>query len=352
MKMWFPFVWMLSSACGDSEEASLSPAVMVVEVPSEGVEKDIQQGGLSVRTLVAPNSIRLGDAFQLELTVEGDSDVEIEMPPFGEALGRLTIVDFTPKQSVTEKDGQQVQVHVQKYGLQANRSGEVVIPALRIGYRLNVDTEWEEILTEQIPVTVASILPTDGDLVYQNSRARLSPLPVAQPWIPWTIGGVAIGVLVAFGLWFVSRRERVGVQTSAYQQAMQTMIRLQDDIALLTDEDSVDAVYAGLSTVLRAFLEGCFTVSTLEQTTEELRESLGTDLAVHHPVVLEEHITDIIGVLSLCDGVKFAGKGRTLLEVQSDWNTVQNLVNTIHERSMVAIDNRLTEEAQDGLVQT
>ena len=147
-----------------------------METASESVEKEIQQGGLLVRTMLTPKSLRLGDPFQLQITVEADAGIEIEMPPFGEALGRLTIADFTPKQSVANKDGRPVQVQTQKYGLQANRSGEVVIPALRIGYRLNADTDWEEILTEPIPVNVVSILPTDADLVYQDSRARLSPL--------------------------------------------------------------------------------------------------------------------------------------------------------------------------------
>ena len=352
MTMWLSFVWMLFSACGEIDDASVQPETAVVEIDSESVEKELQQGGLLVRTMLTPETVRLGDPFQLEITVEGAADVEIEMPPFGEALGRLTIVDFTPKQTVMDQDGQSVQVQIQKYGLQANRSGEVVIPALRIGYRLNTETDWEEILTEQIPVNVLSILPTDGDLVYQNSRARLSPLPVDQPWIPWIIGIVGTIVLVGLGIWIGAKRGVTGIKVSAYEQTMRQLNQLQDEIATLTDQDSVDQVYASLSVALRGYLEGCFQVSALEQTTEELRQSLDVDLTPYRKVVSPEHIASILQVLSLCDGVKFAAQVRTIAEVQADWKTVHRLVKTIHERSLALQEKKQTEEAQDGLVQT
>ena len=336
-------------ACGDSEESSVQPEAVAIEV-KEGVEKEIQQGGLVVRTSVTPESLRLGDPFQLKLFVEGDSGIEIEMPPFGEALGRLTIVDFTPKQSTTDKDGQQIQTHTQIYGLQPNRSGEVVVPALRIGYRINSQSDWEEVLTEPIPVQVTSILSTDDDLVYQSSRVRLDPLPVEQPWIPWAIGAAGTGMIIFGGVWWFGREKGISAKVSAYQQAIQQLNRLQDDIAALTDEDSVDDLYAGLSLTLRGYLEGCFQVSALEQTTEELRQSLGIDLKPYKGVVLNEHVVEILQVLSLCDGVKFAGQIRTISELQSDWSTVQQLIQTMHERSLVGTENGQTDEAKDELV--
>ena len=348
-------VWLWSSmlsllACGDADEVSPSTVSETISVEAEGIEKEVQQDGLMVRTKVTPTSVRLGDPFYLELSVETYLGIEVEMPPFGEALGRLTIVDFTPTQSVTDKDSQSVQIQTQKYGLQANRSGEVVIPALRIGYRLNVDADWEEILTEPTPINVVSILPTDADLVYQDSRARLSPLPVERPWLPWTIGIVGTGILVGLGVLISSRRGVMGVKVSAYDQTMKQLSLLQDDISTLTEQDSVDDVYAGLSIALRGYLEGCFHVSALEQTTEELRLSLDVALASYRSVVLPEYIADILQVLRLCDGVKFAAQVRTIAEVQSDWDTVRDLVKTIHERSLSLVETKQTEEAAGGLV--
>ena len=61
-------------------------------------------------------------------------------------------------------------------------------------------------------------------------------------------------------------------------------------------------------------------------------------------------IVEILQVLSLCDGVKFAGQVRTISEVQSDWSTVQQLVQVMHDHSLIATDNGETNEAKDGLV--
>ena len=84
---------------------------MSVDTEAGGVEKEIQQDGLMVRTTVIPTSVRLGDPFYLELSVEAGLGTEVEMPPFGEALGRLTIVNFTPKQKIVEQSDNPLQVH-------------------------------------------------------------------------------------------------------------------------------------------------------------------------------------------------------------------------------------------------
>ena len=91
-------------------------------------------------------------------------------------------------------------------------------------------------------------------------------------------------------------------------------------------------------------------MSALEQTTEELRQSLETDLTPYRSNVLPEHIADVLQALSLCDGVKFAAQVRTMAEAQSDWNAVRDLVNSIHERSLSLVETKQTEEAADGLV--
>ena len=131
---------------------------------------------------------------------------------------------------------------------------------------------------------------------------------------------------------------------------MEQLNQLRDEISTLTEQDSVDGIYAGLSIALRGYLEGCFDVSALEQTTEELRQSLETDLTPYRSVVLPEHIADVLQALSLCDGVKFAAQVRTMTEVQADWNTVRDLVKTIHERSLNLVETKQTEEAAGELV--
>jgi hypothetical protein len=327
-------IWL---ACGEEPNVSaVSTVAEVADVSAEvdaTVQKEIQQGPLLVTTVLTPDTVRLGDPFELTLSVESTETVEVEMPPFGEALGRLTIVDFTPRQSSKESDGVQHTVYSQTYGLQPNRSGEVVIPSLRVGYRVDVDSDWEEVLTEPIPVQITSILPTDGDLVYQNARMRLGALPVEQPWIPWALGGAVLCTVLAVGIWWMRRRTVLETQLSAYEQASRQLKQLQDELSTV-QLDALDSIYAGLSSALRGYLEGRFGVSALEQTTEELRQSLPTCLRSHSTVVSKKDIETILVFLAQCDAVKFAGQRFDVTDAQARLVQVRTLIDQIHKDSL------------------
>ena len=337
-----PLLWSFLSgliACGEVDDAGSAAPKPEENTLADSIENEVQQGGLIVRTTITPDTVRLGDPFTLELVVEGSTDLTIEMPPFGEALGRLTIADFTPKQQVLEQSGSTVQRHSQRYGLQPNRSGEVVIPSLRIEYRESIDEAWEEILTEPIPVTVQSILPTDGDLEYQVARARLDPLPVQQPWMLWA--GIATAIVgCGMGVWFVSRREVRVDHVSAYEVSQRRLKQLSDRFS--HDTNAVDEMYTELSLILRGYLEHALHISALEQTTQELQYSFDRQRAA----VSIDHRTSILAILSLCDGVKFAGKDRTSDEWTADVEVVRSLIDSLHHRLSALTES----EASDGLV--
>ncbi len=341
-------LWGSLLGCGEVDTPMSEPTTQMVETEGTAIEKEISQGPLVVKTTVQPDTVRLGDPFTLTLSVEGAGEVEVEMPPFGEALGRLSIVNFTPRQDSKTEDGITRTVQQQIYELQPNRSGEVVIPSLRVGYRTSTDTDWQEVLTEAIPVEVTSILPTDGDLVYQPSRARLAALPVEQPWIPWAIGGfLALGFVGGVFWWFGRRSERE-IQLSAFEQASQQLRDLEDTIATCADGDSLDQVYAGLSQVLRGYLERRFAITALEQTTEELKEHLQADLSTHIEVVSAEQVEQILTFLMMCDGVKFAGHQKSHSDAQADWTQVKSWIEGMHQQSEQVTANQNNQKEQEG----
>ena len=221
---------------------------------------------------------------------------------------------------------------------------------MRVGYRASLDAGWEEVLTEQVPIEVVSILPTDADLVYQTLRARLDPLPIDRPWVPWVLGGGVATTLLGVGVWLFGRRDGTEVQLSAYEQAMVLLNQIQDEIATLTEASLVDELYAKLSIVLRGYLEGSVQIPALEQTTEELRLSLITDLTFNEDVVSEQQVGELLQLLTVCDTVKFAGQTRLVPEVQSDWETAHRLVTTIHQRLINTSNDSSIEEGVDGTV--
>ncbi|NOY24256.1 MAG: hypothetical protein GXP62_00120, partial [Oligoflexia bacterium] len=61
----------------------------------------------------------------LVLTVDADQGVSLDMPPFGEALGRFSIVDFEPSEHPADDGGTHAE---QRYTLQAPMSGRQRLP--------------------------------------------------------------------------------------------------------------------------------------------------------------------------------------------------------------------------------
>ena len=252
------------------------------------------------------------------------------MPPFGEALGRLSISDFKPREGVIESDRFSMEYR-QEYGLQPNRSGTVLIPALRVGFRVD-EGDWQEILTDELEVEVEPILTGDSTLVYQPTRARLDPLKEYPDWLLWVAGGI----LVSFGVGFFFLLNRSTTQPylrSPYEEACTSL-----DAMVLT-EDTVDQWYAGLSHIIRMYIENTWKISALEQTTEEL----GTSLPVvffQYPMVFSDTIQETLWkILRQCDGIKFAGQSVDEGRAIQDQEVVRNLIQELYQRQL-----RMSEE--------
>ena len=82
MMLW---LWL---ACAQPENAAVSETPPTQEV----LERESNNGPVTLVVRAQPAELKLGDPLQLELEVRAEAEIEIEMPPFGEALGRFSIV--------------------------------------------------------------------------------------------------------------------------------------------------------------------------------------------------------------------------------------------------------------------
>ena len=97
-------------------------------------------------------------------------------------------------------------------------------------------------------------------------------------------------------------------------------------------EDNVDQWYTGLSHILRMYLENTWSISALEQTTEELETTLPM-LFSQHPTIFSPSIQEtLLMVLRQCDGVKFAGQSVDLERALKDHQVVRNLIQELFQR--------------------
>jgi len=305
MKRMLSLALCLAACGGDSEQSSAKRAIPV----GEGIVKTTQDGPVEATVSVVPERPMLGDEIALTLTVKAEGNVDIEMPPFGEALGRFTVVAFVPRQSPLPGGGTK---HVQEYTLQATRSGRLRIPPLRIEMvdnrtgRLAGDAgvvgEVREILTDEIAMVIGSVLP-EGT-VESKLRVQRGSLAARRRGMLvryWPLLGLVV-LLIALAIGFVSyrRKARSKAKLSAYDVAIVRLSRLE--AGGLPDQGGVDDWYVRLSSIVRRYLEDRYGLRAPELTTEEfLREAKrAADLTDDHRRLLED-------LLEGCDRVKFAG---------------------------------------------
>lgn len=269
------------------------------------ISRVTEVGPVKATVSVGPKEPKLGDPLTLTLKVLAAANVSVEMPAFGEALGRFRVEQFVPR-SKTNADGSTEAS--QRYTLQAPMSGKNRIPPLRLEFvdgrpeqaPQEGEPEPKELLTEELTFEVASILP-DGEAAQslRGLRGALALRPGLIPPYVWPV--LALLVLASGFLIFRAwrRKARRKVRLSAYDVALRRLAALESQG--LPDPEQADEWYVELSNIVRRYLEDRFGVRAPELTTEEfLRE-------VQHSKTLSVGHRDVLSsFLEACDRVKFA----------------------------------------------
>ena len=291
---------LLLTSCADAVVESVAEAPASDE--GEPLAAETREGPVSATVSLTPAEPRLGDLLVLSLTVEADAGVSIEMPAFGDALGRFAIVDFTPRQEATESGGT---LASQRYTLQAPMSGRQRIPRLRLEYldeRPGQDGRLRELLTEELGFEVASVLP-EGAIAEELRPPRAMLEELQGPWLqrywPWLAAGLALLAVAAGGVVYWLRHAAERARLTAYDRALARLDRLRRQG--LPDPSHLDAWYVELSDIVRRYIEARFGLRAPELTTEEflLEARRSADLSRGHGELLS-------AFLARCDRVKFA----------------------------------------------
>ena len=297
--------------------AGLSAAVLVAcaERPAEepapapdqdaaaALSADTRDGPVAATVSLRPAEPRLGDPLVLTLTVSAELGISVDMPVFGDALGRFGIVDYAPRGEVAD-DGSSVLT--QRYTLQSPMSGRQRIPRLRIEYTDEragqADAKARELLTDELGFVVASVLP-EGQVVDELRPARAALAELEGPWLernwPWIAAGVGVLALAAVATVAWLRRAEERARVTAYDRALARLERLRR--VGLPDAAALDNWYVELSDTVRRYIEERFSLRAPELTTEEflLEAGRSADLSRAHRDLLSDF-------LARCDRVKFA----------------------------------------------
>ena len=289
---------------GDVDPSEDESAVGEESATSEDIPLAVEtrEGPVSARVTLVPPAPRLGDPLVLTLLVTAKAGVAVEMPAFGEALGRFAIIDFTPREEVAD-DGV---LFTQRYTLQAPMSGRHRIPRLRVEFLderdPDADRKAKELLTDELAFAVASVLP-EGQPLAELRPARASLEELQRSWLRrhwhWLVLGlvVAVGLVVGVVGWLRRAEERA--RSTAFDRAVARLERLAE--RGLPTADAADAWYVELSDIVRRYIEERFALRAPELTTEEFLVEAGrsAELTAAHRELLS-------AFLATCDRVKFA----------------------------------------------
>ena len=291
----------------------------------DGHEATVESGPVTARVSLTPKAPTFGDQLTLTLEVTAAADVSVNLPVFGQSLDRFQIIDFTPRETV-DANGQTVLT--QRYTLLAPFSGEQSIPPLiiefvdlRAGQRRAPEGEDAyEILTDRLPFTVTSALPSAADVDLKPARGELPPLAKPGTTRNITLGAVVLAAVVAVALFGWLRRWRTHQsQQTAYEVAKARLEHLR--ASPTPTGDSVDPYFVELTTIVRQYLEAQFDLRAPELTTEEF-----LDVASGSPDLTDAHRGFLVEFLRNADRVKFAGHVPDAATISDALTSVENFL--------------------------
>ena len=269
------------------------------------LETQSVSGPVTVRIELSPEDPVIGDPIILRIEAVAEAGVEILMPAFGEALDRFRIVDFVPRESLTEEGRS---LHTQLYTLQAPASGEHTLPPILLEFidhrpgqvSAPDDLDAYEILTESMPFAIASVVPDSASADLSPPMDRLDPIGSGRLRWEWFLAGA----LLLAGLGFFGLRAWRNWSLEAAIRSAWEVANSELEILLagpLPRGENVSAFFVELSGIVRRYLENRFSLRSPELTTERFLEvvSSSPDLGNEHQLLLRDF-------LNQCDLVKFA----------------------------------------------
>jgi len=248
-----------------------------------------------------------GDVIAYTVTLEHDVGYQVELPEPGADIAGLRIIDIGRDDPET-RDGKVIDRWW--YTLRADLVGTYILPPLRSRYRKSGTDEWQTLTTSQIFIEVESVLPADGEV---TDIRDIKPLIVPERGPPWWLIGIGVALLLAaivLVIWITRTKATASVPPPPpYEIAFAALDALrQTDF---TDIEAVRDYYFRISEVLRAYIEGTFSLNATDLTTEEILPRL-TELDELQP----PQRVDLRLFLQHTDRVKFAEHHPTSSEVE------------------------------------
>jgi hypothetical protein len=261
------------------------------------------QALIEVNSEVDTSVITIGDRINYTITINRDKNLQIKKPGEGLNLGMFEIKDYNFPEPV-EKDGRIIEKY--EFNISVYDTGKFTIPPFPIAYfPEGTDSTFKIIKADPIDIYVKSVISGDDAKELKDIKF---PIRIPFNYRFWVSIGVVVVLLLliaylAYLVW--KRRKEKGYIFSppppprpAHEVALEALDELYQSELLA--EKKYKEFFSRLSDIIRAYLEGRYFFSALEETTAEIMRD------AQKQVEQEELLIDLKNILEISDLVKFA----------------------------------------------
>lgn len=276
-----PFILcVLLSACSAQNAEQTADSDAVEQTAKSEKHPDAREttlGPVHVVVSLSDSKPTLGEQIELSLTVDARTGVTVTMPDFGDQLGKFSIADYQSSEKQRE-DGRME--YSQKYTLDLPMSGKLRTPSFLVEFIDNQDGseqkgKIQEVLTEEMDLEVASVF-AEGEVPESlYPAAEVLPelvLPEDKDnhiWLWILLGLLLCGAVVAFV--YYDKHKRVNEYVPPDIVALQALDNMKAR-EIPVNSEAVDSWYVELSSIVRTYIEGRFSMHAPRLTTEEFFE--------------------------------------------------------------------------------
>jgi hypothetical protein len=288
------------------------------------IDKDYQQGPLTVHVRVDKVKVTIAETILLELEATVEPGFEVKMPKVGEELESFGIIDWYNLGNKLDENNNVVSTY--RYKLEPFLSGTHALPAFTFEfYDVNSPEDNRyELTTEPIDIEVASLLGEQRSELKIAGIEGIVEMP-AEPSYRW-IWILSIAAVVAVVVIWLSRRRRKAEELVRFFKPAHEIA--YDRLRALVKQDLVKAgkikeFYECISDILRHYIEHRFELRAPERTTEEFLAELTSA-----NVLGKTDQQRLREFLQHCDLVKFARYSPTTEQIQKTFDLVKDFIET------------------------
>jgi len=291
-----------------------------------------------VKAVIDTTNIRIGEQFQLQITVNETKNVII--PKIDSlSLGKLEIISEGKIDTIKNK-------LIKKYVLTGFDSGAFYIPQQQIYINNRAH------LTDSLLINVATIaIDTTKQKLFPIKAIKSEPIIFDdyKNYIWWGLSALAlIGFLLYYFLFNKKEEEEIEIIPTLppFEEAIQKFIQL--DEKLLWQNNKIKKYYSELTEIIRSYIERELKVPALEITTDELIETLSDFNNSGSIVTSEETIKKLKKLLQEADLVKFAKSKPLSIEIEEDRKDAESVVNNLKPKP-IEVEEVKTKEEDDAV---